>query len=137
MILYHGTGASRKQSIRQRGLLPKSDSFVFASSDRLIGVVFAAARSELEDDFGLLVSFEVEEEWEEDPQFPHSVRCKDPVEPEKIVSIKIVKPDEEIRGNDFLRKLVKSIRLETGSGLDSMFKTMEEMRAHGYSRIRR
>jgi hypothetical protein len=80
----------------------------------LIGVVFAAARSELEDDFGLLVSFETEEKWEEDPLFPLSVRSKKSVKPEKIAAMKIVKPDEELKGNEFLWNLVKSIRLPTG-----------------------
>jgi len=114
LILYHGTGARRKQSIKRRGLLPKPSSFVFASPIRLIGVVFAAARSELEDDFGLLVSFEAEEKWKEDPLFPLSVRSRKSVKPEKIIAMKIVKPDEELKGNEFLWKLVKSIRLPTG-----------------------
>jgi len=113
LILYHGTGARRKQSIGQRGLLPKPGSYVFASPTRLIGVVFAAARSEIEDDFGLLVSFEAEGKmWEVDPKFPTSVRCKDPVAPEKIISMKIVKPDEEFKGYKFLWRIVNSIRLE-------------------------
>jgi len=39
MILFHGTGALRSQSIKERGLLPKHGSYVYASPLRMIAVV--------------------------------------------------------------------------------------------------
>ena len=44
VILFHGTGALRSQSIKERGLLPKQGSYVYASPVRRVAVVFAAAR---------------------------------------------------------------------------------------------
>lgn len=120
-LLYHGTGARRKQSIQKRGLLPKLGSYVYASPHREIAAVFATARGELEDDWGLIVSFECnspfESPWELDLSFPFSVKSKSGIEPASIMNIEIVDPREELKAAQWISNLVKLIRLEDGQRL--------------------
>ena len=76
LILYHGTGAMRIQSIRRRGILPKPGSYVYATPNLRIAQVFATARGELEDQWGLIVKFVADDfPWETDNLFPESLRC--------------------------------------------------------------
>jgi len=112
MTLYHGTGARRHQSIKDRGLVPEPGSFVYASPDRLMAVVFAAARAELEGDWGLIVQFETKRPWQRDPQFPNSVKSSEPVPPQAIKNLETVDPEEEYQAYQWLKIFVASIRLE-------------------------
>lgn len=97
----------------ERGLLPKPDSFVFASKHRLIALVFAAARAELEDDYGLIVQFHSEAECIEDPQFPDSIKIKSKISPEDIQQLDLVDLEEEYRAYHWLETFVASIKLES------------------------
>lgn len=112
MILFHGTGALRSQSIKERGLLPKQGSYVYASPLRMVAVVFAAARGELEDQWGLLVKFNSKGEWETDELFPNSVRSSQPVPPEDILSMELIHPEEEVRAHQWVKRVVELITLE-------------------------
>ncbi|UCE16722.1 MAG: hypothetical protein JSV12_03730 [Candidatus Bathyarchaeota archaeon] len=111
-ILYHGTGSRRLESIKNRGLLPKLDSFVYASEVRKITCVFATARGELEDDWGLIVKFKTEKEgWVRDPQFPDSLKSVDAVKPEDILDFEILDLEEELQCSEWLKAKVKTIFL--------------------------
>jgi len=110
-VLFHGTGARRRQSIEQRGLLPKLDSYVYASSNPLIALVFAAARAEHEDDWGLLVAFKACATWETDPKFPLSQRSKDPVAAANIINIQVMDPEKEIAAFRFLSRIVDEMKI--------------------------
>lgn len=113
-VLYHGTGVRRKQSIKRRGLLPKPESYVFASRSHMIASVFATARAEQEDDFGMVVVFLEKGEWETDPQFLNSVRSKAPVDTSDILKYYIINPEREIEAYGFLKQLGEflGIRIE-------------------------
>jgi len=111
-ILFHGTGARRRQSIEQRGLLPKLDSYVYASENPLIAAVFAAARAEHEDDWGLLVTFKASVGWENDPKFPLSQRSRDPVPAADIINLQILDPDKEVEAFRFLRGIVDTMKIQ-------------------------
>jgi len=110
-VLFHGTGARRRQSIEQRGLLPKLDSYVYASSNPLIALVFAAARAEHEDDWGLLVAFKACGSWETDSKFPLSQRSKDPVAPANIINMQIIDPEKEVAAFRLLGKIVDQMKI--------------------------
>lgn len=110
LILFHGTGARRRQSIEDRGLLPKLGSYVFASKNYRIASIFAAARAEQEDDWGLVVSFETDgKDWEIDPQFPESYRSKETVP--GPFDFYILDPDVEIQAYAHLKEIVKKLRI--------------------------
>ena len=110
MILFHGTGARRRQSIEDRGLLPKLGSYVFASKNSIIASIFAAARAEKEDDWGLVVSFETDErDWEIDPQFPESYRTKKSVS--GPLSFHILNPEAEIEAYEELKRIAKELQI--------------------------
>jgi hypothetical protein len=113
-LLYHGTGARRKQSISRRGLLPKPDSFVFASRNHLIASIFATARAEQEDDFGMVVVFTKRGTWEIDTQFPNSVKSSMLVETSDIMRYDIINPERELEAYNFLKKVAEilGIRIE-------------------------
>jgi len=108
-LLFHGTGARRRQSIERRGLLPKLDSYVYASSNPIMAVIFATARAEQEDDWGLLVTFKAGDGWEVDPQFPDSFRRRTPVSPAHIVSMDILDSEKEIVAYDKLKQIAEKI----------------------------
>jgi len=108
-LLFHGTGARRRQSIEKRGLLPKLDSYVYASSNPLMAAIFATARAEQEDDWGLLVTFRAGDGWEVDPQFPDSFRRRTPVPAAHIISMDILDPDKEIIAYNKLKQIAESI----------------------------
>jgi hypothetical protein len=110
-ILFHGTGARRRESIEQLGLQPKVDSYVYASSNPLIAAVFAAARSTEEDDWGLVVAFKANGNFEEDPKFAQSVRSKSEVPAADIVNMQVIDPDTEIEAYNFLKKLVDQMKI--------------------------
>lgn len=113
LILYHGTGALRVQSIRRRGILPKPGSYVYATPDLQIAQVFATARGELEDQWGLVVKFVADYlPWETDNLFPHSLRCSKPVFPHRILSVDVLEPSEEIKASEWMGKLVATIKLD-------------------------
>lgn len=112
IVLFHGTGARRRQSIKRRGLIPLPDSYVHASPIREVALVFAAARGELEDDWGLLVQFLGQgKAWEIDPLFPGSLRTVQSISKKDIVSLEIVDPQEELKVYAWLKELVKTIFL--------------------------
>jgi len=111
-LFFHGTGARRRQSIKTRGLLPKIDSYVYASSNPLMAMIFATARAEQEDDWGLLITFKAGDGWEVDPQFPDSFRRRAPVPPNYIVSMNILDPQNEIVAYDKLKQIVESIGIK-------------------------
>jgi len=111
-ILFHGTGARRLQSIKKRGLLPKLNSYVYAASNPVTAAIFAAARAEQEDDYGLIVMFKEGEGWEVDPQFPDSLRRRNPVPPSDIVSTQILNPEKEIEAFCKLIEIAESIGIK-------------------------
>ncbi len=112
-IFFHGTGARRKQSIKKNGLTARYDSFVYASTNPLMATVFAAARAEQEDDWGLLVAFTAnKEDWEIDPSFPESFRRKKSVPPSEIILMEVLDPSSEIVATERLREFIKGIRIE-------------------------
>lgn len=111
-ILFHGTGARRRQSISKLGLLPKLDSYVYGTYHIDVAIVFAAARAELEDDWGLLVTFVADGDWEIDPLFPHSLRSRQAVGPNNILSMRIVDPQDELGAHAWLKDMVAKITLE-------------------------
>jgi len=103
----------RIQSIRGRGLLPKPDSYVFATPNLQIAQVFATARGELEDQWGLIVKFVGDHlPWERDYLFPHSLKCSKPVPPDRILRVDILEPSEEIKASEWMKKLVATIKLD-------------------------
>jgi len=108
-LLFHGTGARRRQSIEKRGLLPKLDSYVYAASNPIMAAIFATARAVQEDDWGLLVTFKAGDGWEVDPQFPDSFRRQTPIPPSHIVSMDILDPEKEIVAYDKLRQIAEKI----------------------------
>jgi len=110
-VLFHGTGARRRQSISKRGLLPKLGSYVYGTYHIDVAIVFATARAELEDDWGLLVTFGADGDWEIDPLFPHSLRSPQDVAPNNILSMRIVDPQEELGANAWLKDMVAKITL--------------------------
>jgi len=111
-LLFHGTGARRRQSIRKKGLLPKIDSYVYATSNPLIAAVFAAARAEQEDDYGLIITFREGEGWEIDPQFPDSLRRRESVSPSDIISTKILNPEKEVEAYSKLKEIAEAIGIK-------------------------
>lgn len=110
-VLYHGTGARRKQSIKRRGLLPKPDSYIFASRSRMVAAIFATARAEIEGDWGMVVVFLERGEWEIDPAFPDSVRSKATVDASDILKCEIINPSHEIEAYNFLKQVVKALKI--------------------------
>ena len=121
MILYHGTGARRQQSIEKRGLLPKPKSFVYASPLRIVGVIFASARSELEDDWGMVVHLKDRGSWEIDDQFFASLKTPKAITPEEIVKVEIVDPQEELDSFAWLKQVAKAITMEKNDGSTKAF----------------
>lgn len=111
-LLFHGTGARRHQSIKKRGIQPKLDSYVHATSNPVIAAIFAAARAEQEDDYGLIVMFKEGKGWEVDPQFPDSLRRRKPVSPSDIVFIEILDPEKEIEAFSKLIEIAESIGIK-------------------------
>ena len=110
-VLFHGTGARRRQSIEKNGLLPKPESYVCASPKRVIAAVFATARAEQEDDWGLIVALLKRGDWEVDPRFPYSLRCKEAVPPSDIVSFEILDPETEIEAHGHLKEIVQALKI--------------------------
>lgn len=108
-LLFHGTGARRRQSIERRGLLPKVDSYVYASANPVMAAIFATARAEQEDDWSLLVTFKAGNGWEVDSQFPESFRRRTPVPPAHIVSMDVLDPEKEIVAYNKLKQIADSI----------------------------
>jgi len=108
-LLFHGTGARRRQSIQKKGLLPKLNSYIYASSDPRIATIFAVVRATEEDDWAMVVSFKAGDGWEVDPQFPNSFRRRDPVPPCHIVSVEILHPEKEIEAYDKIKQIAESI----------------------------
>jgi len=111
-LFFHGTGTRRQQSIQNRGLLPKPNSYVYACSDPRIAAIFATARAEQEDDWGLLVTFKAGDGWEVDPQFPASFRRRAPVPPEHIITLTILQPEEEIQAYSKLKQIAEKIGIK-------------------------
>jgi len=111
-LLFHGTGARRRQSIKKRGLLPKLNSYVYATSNPAVAAIFATARATLEDDYGLVVMFKKGKGWEVDPQFPVSLRRRDPVSPSEIVSIEVLNPEKEVEAYSKLKEIVELIGIK-------------------------
>jgi len=108
-LFFHGTGVRRRQSIERRGILPKLDSYVYASSNPIMAAIFATARADQEDDWGLLVTFKAGDGWEVDPQFPDSFRRQTPVPAVHIVSLGILDPEKEIVAYNKLKQIAESI----------------------------
>lgn len=111
-ILFHGTGARRRQSIEQRGLLARPDSYVYATSNLLIAAVFATARAEQEDDWGLIVAFKANGDWEVDPQFPESYRRRQDVSISDILSIEVIDPMKEVEAYNWLKQFVDTMKIK-------------------------
>lgn len=112
MILYHGTGARREQSIKKHGLTPKMGSFVYASPNRDIAEFVAAGRAELEDDWALVVAFYTDADiWEVDPLFPDSLRSREKVDSKQLTSFTIMDPKEEMKAYKFMKTLIARGRI--------------------------
>jgi len=111
-LFFHGTGARRRQSIERRGLLPKLDSYVYASSNPIMAAIFATARAEQEDDWALLVTFKAGDGWEVDPQFPDSFRRRASIPPAHIVSMDILHPEKEIVAYNKLKQIAEKIGIK-------------------------
>lgn len=111
-ILFHGTGARRLQSIKERGLVPKVASYVYAATHPVIAAIFATARADQEDDWALLVTFNKRGEWETDPQFPHSVRSRNAVAPSEIISLQILHPEKELEAHNKLKEIAHTIGIK-------------------------
>jgi len=105
-LLFHGTGARRRQSIKKRGLLPKLDSYVYATPNPVIAAIFATARAQQEDDYGLIITFKEGDGWEVDQQFPDSLRRRNPVSPSDIISTAILNPEKEDEAYSKLKEIV-------------------------------
>jgi len=101
-LLFHGTGAQRRQSIERGGLQPK------------LAAIFAVTRAEEEDDWGLIVAFKAEdkESWEKDPQFPASFRRREPVPASEIVTTAILTYEEEDKAIQKLKQIAKMIGMK-------------------------
>lgn len=110
-LLFHGTGARRRQSIKERGLLAKPDSYVYATSNPTVAAVFATARATQEDDWGLIIAFKKTDNWEIDPQFPHSFRRRQNVPASDIVTMGILDPAKERKAYIWLKKSVKAMKI--------------------------
>jgi hypothetical protein len=90
-MLYHGTGARRAQSIRERGLLPgPRNTFVYATTWDDIAKMFAAVRAFEENDSGLIVSFPKTGAWGYDSSFPWSLRSRTPI-PRELLTLEIIR----------------------------------------------
>lgn len=111
-ILFHGTGARRLQSIKQRGLIPKIASYVYAATHPVIAAIFATARADQEDDWALLITFNKKGEWESDTQFPHSVRSRNAVAPSDIISLQILDPEKEVEAYNKLKEIARTIGIK-------------------------
>jgi hypothetical protein len=94
--------------------LPKPSSYVYSSSKRLVAEIFATARAEQEDDWGLIVSFKPRRGWEKDPAFPDSLRRRGAVKPKDVISLEILDPQREVEAYHALKAFVESfgIRIE-------------------------
>ena len=111
-ILFHGTGARRRQSIERRGLLARPDSYVYATLNPLIAAVFATARAEQEGDWGLIVAFKANGDWEVDPQFPESYRRRQDVPVSDILSIEVIDPVKELEAYNWLKQFVDAMKIK-------------------------
>jgi len=85
---------------------------VYASSNPLIALVFAAARAEHEDDWGLLVTFKTDGAWEDDLKFPLSLRSKDSVAPANIINMQVIDPEKEVAAFRFLSRIVDQMKIQ-------------------------
>lgn len=87
-ILYHGTGAHRRQSLEEKGLVPRlgpdDPGVIYATDNPLFAALFAAARGDRENCKGLILKFEAGKGWEKDPRFPDSFMRREGVRPEEI-----------------------------------------------------
>jgi hypothetical protein len=117
--LFHGTGARRLQSLQEKGLEVSShNGFVFASPRPAVAAIFAAARADREDDYGLICRFPAQApggEWRKDPLFPSSVRSRTPV-PSASLKFKVLDPRKEVEAYRLLLAVAKIMRLRVLAG---------------------
>ena len=86
-------------------MLPKLDSYVYASENKVIASIFATARAEQEDQPALVIAFKPAGDWTVDPAFPLSVRSKTPVHPQNIVSMELLNIKQQLDSEGFLKAL--------------------------------
>jgi len=107
--LWHGTGARRKQSIREKGL-QTLDGLLYASTDFFVASCFAMARSKFEGQDAMIVGLRRVGEWDVDPTMFDSVKRGADVPSGDIVKVVTIK--RGTRAYEQLREITEMMAIE-------------------------